>query len=196
MLARNKRHQKSNGAVSYFHISVCVLSLSAVSLCLSSRLNDHIDTEIRTHIQRPHMGMHTLILYINKLMTCAEQRTLGHNGTHGFTRLSVCWVNLFGRNWVWQSSSSAANNTETNELISSTPLSSPSPSCSTFALFFSLVVLPSVSVCAPLHISAVSFSLSTSLSTLLDILSLPAQMVSVTPLSLNYSVNYCGKMCN
>lgn len=139
MLARNKRHQKSNGAVSYFHISVCVLSLSAVSLCLSSRLNDHTDTEIRTHIQRPHMGMHTLILYINKLMTCAEQRTLGHNGTHSFTRLSVCWVNLFGRNWVWQSSSSAANNTETNELISSTPLSSPSPSCSTFALFFSLV---------------------------------------------------------
>lgn len=61
----------------------------------------------------------------------------------------VSWVSLFGRNWIWQSSFSTVNNTETNEFIFSTPLLFSCP-LHTFALMFPLffsLVLPSVSYC-------------------------------------------------
>lgn len=69
---------------------------------------------LQTRLRR-HMCTHMLVLYINWLMA-SETRP-----RRNFSQLSVSWVNLFGRSWIWQSSSSAANNTETNENISSTP---------------------------------------------------------------------------
>lgn len=67
------------------------------------------------------------------------------------TQFLVSWVNLFGRGWIWQSSSSTANNVDTNEFISSTPLFSPFPApLLTFALLFShclSLVLSFVSIC-------------------------------------------------
>lgn len=71
-----------------------------------------------------------------------------------------------------------------------------------FTLFLPLFlssVLSSVSICLS-HVCSTSFSCSPSCFSFsplclgpLDILSLLAQMVSVTPLSLNYSINYCGE---
>lgn len=141
------------------------------------------------------------------IMTFAEDCAHTHTThTYGgnFTQLLVSWVNLFGRSWIWQSSFSTSNNTETNEFISSTPLFSSASACTlVLALSFSLQPWPlsrSASLAhTPLHFSAIGSLFlfpSSSRSPLLDLLSLPAQMVSVAPLSLNYSVNYCGKMCN
>lgn len=188
MLARKKEHQKSNGGVFFFSSFICFISLSvlllcAVSPCLSSKLNDYIDTQICnwtsnantytcTHTKTTQTHGNALILYTNELITCVEECTQTHrtdtdtrtqSDTHlqgNFTQLLVSWVNLFGRSWIWQSSSSTANNTETNEFISSTPLFTPSPSCCTFALLFSLflsLVLPSVSICLSHAHSSSSF---------------------------------------
>lgn len=155
---------------------------------------------LQTRLRR-HMCTHMLVLYINWLMA-SETRP-----RRNFSQLSVSWVNLFGRSWIWQSSSSAANNTETNENISSTPFLSCllctlalSRSLLSLALCLDLSLSLSLMHTQPLHLPAIVLLLSRSphfsLGPLGHPLFLPAQMVSVTPLSLNYSINYCGKMCN
>lgn len=113
----------------FFLISLFVMS--AVSLCLSSKLNYHVDRPISNCTSHTHTSI--LYMYTNATQThtrwtlvhswfaeeCTHMDTVRHT-CRETTQLLVSWVNLFGRNWIWQSSFSTVNNTETNEFIFST----------------------------------------------------------------------------